>query len=95
MVVASNPILPPSPDTGEAKSSESIGVRSTSTVSRTGSIRVVIAQITSGQLRMSTSSSVTTMNLVYMNWRRKLQMPNITRLAWPGYCFLMLTIAMR
>ena len=35
------------------------------------------------------------MNLVYMNWRRKLQMPNITRLAWPGYCFLMLTTASR
>jgi len=36
------------------------------------------------QLRMSTSSSVTTMNFVYMNWRRKLQMPNISRFAWPG-----------
>ena len=45
---------------------------STSVVSRTGSIRVVMAQTTSGQSRMSTSSSVTTMNLVYMNWRRKL-----------------------
>ena len=95
LVVASSPILPPSPDTGDAKSSESIGVRSTRTVSRTGSIRVVIAQITSGQLRTSTSSSVTTMNLVYMNWRRKLQTPNMTRFAWPGYCLRMLTIAIR
>jgi len=54
-----------------------------------------LAQITSRQSRTSTSSSVTTMNLVYMNWRRKDQTPNITRLAWPGYCFLMDTQAMR
>jgi hypothetical protein len=57
-------------------------------VSRAASTRVVIAQITSFQSRISTSSSTTMMNLVYMNWRRKLQMPNITRLACPGYCFL-------
>ena len=49
-----------------------------------GRPRVVMAQITSFQSRMLTSSSTTTMNLVYMNWRRKLQMPNITRRAWPG-----------
>jgi len=41
------------------------------------------------------SSSTTTMNLVYMNCRKKLHTPIITRLAWPGYCFLMLTTAMR
>ena len=68
---------------------------STSVVSRVASMRVVSAQITSFQSRMFTSSSTTMMNLVYMNWRRKLQMPNITRLAWPGYCFLMLTTASR
>ena len=32
-------------------------------------------------------------NLVYMNWRRKDQTPNMTRLAWPGYCLRMLTTA--
>jgi hypothetical protein len=53
-------------------------------VSRTGSIRVVIAHTTSFQSRMFTSASVTTMNLVYMNWRRKLQRPNIKRFAWPA-----------
>ncbi|HAZ77272.1 MAG TPA: hypothetical protein DCX28_12690, partial [Enterobacteriaceae bacterium] len=57
--------------------------------------RVVIAQITSFQSRTSTSSSTTTMNLVYMNWRRKLQTPNMTRLAWPAYCFFICTTAMR
>ena len=61
-----------------------MGVCATNVVSRTGSMRVVMAQITSCQLRMLTSSSVTTMNLVYMNCRRKLQSPNIRRLAWPG-----------
>ncbi len=61
-----------------------MGVFSTSRVSRTGSMRVVMAHTTSFQSRTSTSSSVTTMNLVYMNWRRKLHRPNITRLAWPG-----------
>jgi hypothetical protein len=39
-------------------------------VSRAGSTRVVIAQITSFQSRAFTSSSTTTMNFVYMNWRR-------------------------
>mgnify|MGYP000231554317 CR=1 FL=1 len=53
-------------------------------VSRTGSMRVVIAQTTSFQSRMSMSSSTTTMNLVYMNWRRWLHTPIITRRAWPG-----------
>ena len=28
------------------------------------------------------------MNFVYMNWRRKLHTPNITRLAWPGILLL-------
>ncbi len=41
------------------------------------------------------SSSVTTMIFVYMNWRRKLQTPNITRFAWPGYCFFSDTTASR
>ena len=68
---------------------------STITVSRAGSTRVVIAQITSFQSRRFTSSSTTTMNFVYMNCRRKLHTPNITRLAWPAYCFFMLTSAMR
>ena len=72
-----------------------MGVFSTSTVSRAGSMRVVMAQITSFQSRTSTSSSVTMTNLVYMNWRKKDQTPNITRLAWPGYCFFMLTTARR
>jgi hypothetical protein len=70
-------------------------VLSTSVVSRTGSMRVVMAQITSFQSRMSTSSSTTTMNLVYMNWRRKLHTPNITRLAWPGVGLADRTTAMR
>ena len=61
-----------------------MGVLSTKVVSRTGSMRVVMAQTTSGQLRTSTSSSTTMMNLVYMNWRKKLHKPNIRRLAWPG-----------
>ncbi|MCY1309023.1 hypothetical protein D9M70_590780 [compost metagenome] len=65
------------------------------TVSRLGSMRVVIAQITSFQSRAFTSSSVTMTNLVYMNWRKKDQTPSITRLAWPGYCFLMVTTARR
>jgi hypothetical protein len=43
-------------------------------------MRVVMAQITSFQSRMFTSSSTTTMNLVYMNCRRKLHSPNITPL---------------
>ena len=43
--------------------------------------RVVSAQTTSFQSRMSTSSSVTMTNLVYMNWRRNDQTPNSTRLA--------------
>jgi hypothetical protein len=42
-------------------------------------MRVVMAQITSFQSRTSTSSSTTTMNLVYMNWRRWLHTPIITR----------------
>ena len=35
------------------------------------------------------------MNLVYMNCRRKLQTPNMTRLAWPAYCLRIDTTAMR
>lgn len=58
-------------------------------------MRVVIAQITSFQSRASMSSSVTMTNLVYMNWRRNDHTPSMTRLAWPGYCFLMVTTAMR
>jgi hypothetical protein len=50
-------------------------------------MRVVMAQITSFQSRALMSSSVTMTNLVYMNWRRNDQTPNITRLACPGYCF--------
>ena len=61
-----------------------MGVCSTISVSRAGSQRVVMAQITSGQWRTSMSSSTTMMNLVYMNWRRWLQTPIITRRAWPG-----------
>jgi len=56
-------------------------VFSISIVSRAGSMRVVMAQITSRQSRTFTSSSTTTMNLVYMNCRRWLQTPIITRLA--------------
>ena len=58
-------------------------------------MRVVSAQMTSCQLRVSTSSSTTMMNLVYMNWRKKLQIPNITRLACPGYSLRMETTASR
>jgi hypothetical protein len=58
-------------------------------------MRVVMAQITSCQSRAFDVVVVTTMNLVYMNWRRKLQIPSITRLAWPGYSLRMLTTAMR
>ena len=72
-----------------------MGVFSTSRVSRAGSMRVVMAQITSFQSRAFTSSSQTITNLVYMNWRRKDHTPIITRLAWPGYCFFMVTTAMR
>ena len=72
-----------------------MGVLSTRVVSRMGSTRVVMAQMTSFQSRIFTSSSTTTMNLVYMNWRKKLHTPNITRLAWPAYCFLICTTAMR
>ncbi len=63
--------------------------------SRFGSTRVEIAQITSFQSRASTSSSVTITNLVYMNWRRYDHTPSITRLACPGYAFLMVTTATR
>ena len=42
-------------------------VVATSVVSRSGSMRVVIAHTTSFQSRIFTSSSVTTMNFVYMN----------------------------
>ena len=42
---------------------------------------VVMAQITSSQERAFTSSSVTMMNLVYMNWRKNDHTPNITRFA--------------
>ena len=35
------------------------------------------------------------MNLVYMNWRRKLQIPNMTRLGCPGYCLRIDTTAIR
>ena len=72
-----------------------MGVFSTTVVSRPGSMRVVMAQITSFQSRTSTSSSVTMTNLVYMNCRRKDQTPIMTRLAWPGYCFFMETTARR
>ncbi|MNR37478.1 hypothetical protein D3C85_1554970 [compost metagenome] len=58
-------------------------------------MRVVMAQITSFQSRALTSSSVTMTNLVYMNCRRNDQTPSITRLACPGYCFFMVTTAMR
>lgn len=61
-----------------------MGVCSTSSVSRAGSMRVVMAQITSFQSRTSTSASTTTMNLVYMNWRKWLHTPIITRRAWPA-----------
>ncbi|MNT07470.1 hypothetical protein D3C72_1421750 [compost metagenome] len=61
-----------------------MGVCSIRVVSRAGSIRVVMAQITSFQSRALMSSSQTITNLVYMNWRRKDQTPSITRLAWPG-----------
>ena len=54
-----------------------------------------MAQTTSFQSRTSMSESVTTMNFVYMNWRRKLQIPNITRFAWPGYCLRIDTTAIR
>src|SRR4030065_515853 len=63
--------------------------------SRAGSMRVLIAQITSCQSRTFTSLSGTITNLVYMNWRRKLHTPNITRLACPGRSFLLLTPAAR
>ena len=56
---------------------------------------MVSAQITSFQSRTFTSSSVTMIIFVYMNCRRKLQMPNITRLACPGYCFFIDTTASR
>ena len=72
-----------------------MGVFSTSKVSRTGSMRVVIAQTTSFQSRGLMSSSTTTMNLVYMNWRRMLHRPNMTRLAWPAYCLRIDTTARR
>ena len=72
-----------------------MGVFSTITVSRAGSMRVVMAQITSFQSRALTSSSQTITNLVYMNWRRNDHTPIITRLAWPAYCFFMVTTAMR
>ncbi|MNT94634.1 hypothetical protein D3C72_2363650 [compost metagenome] len=65
------------------------------TVSRLGSMRVVIAQITSFQSRALMSSSVTITNLVYMNCRKNDQTPSMTRLACPGYCFFMVTTAMR
>ena len=52
--------------------------------SRTGSMRVETAHITSFQSRASMSSSTTMTNFVYMNWRRNDQIPIITRLAWPG-----------
>ncbi|MCY1314774.1 hypothetical protein D9M70_655070 [compost metagenome] len=58
-------------------------------------MRVVMAQMTSFQSRALTSSSVTITNLVYMNCRRNDHTPSITRLAWPGYCFFMVTTAMR
>ena len=44
-----------------------MGVFSTTVMSRAGSIRVDTAHITSFQSRILTSSSTTTMNLVYMN----------------------------
>ena len=60
---------------------KSIGVFSTSVISRAGSVRVEIAQMTSSQLRVSMSSSTTMTNFVYMNCRRNDQTPIITRLA--------------
>jgi len=39
--------------------------------------------------------AVTTIILVYMNCRRKLHTPNMTRLACPGYCFFSATTARR
>ena len=48
-----------------------MGVCSISIVSRAGSMRVVMAQATSGHARMSTSSSTTTMDLArkeYLLW---------------------------
>ena len=72
-----------------------MGVFSIITVSRAGSMRVVMAQITSFQSRALMSSSVTTTNFVYINWRKKDHTPIITRLAWPGYCFFMVTTAKR
>lgn len=58
-------------------------------------MRVVIAQITSFQSRVFTSSSTTITNFVYMNWRRNDHTPIITRFAWPGYCLRMETTAIR
>lgn len=60
-----------------------------------GSIRVVIAQITSFQSRALTSSSQTITNLVYINWRKNDQTPIMTRFACPAYCFLIVTTARR
>jgi len=60
-----------------------MGVPSTMVMSRTGSMRVETAHMTSFQSRQSMSSSTTMTNLVYMNWRRKDHTPIITRLAWP------------
>ena len=74
----------------EADSSDTASLRQLA-----ASTRVVSAQITSFQSRASTVSSTTTTILVYMNCRRKLQIPNITRLAWPGYCFFMLATERR
>ncbi len=56
---------------------------------------VEIAHITSFQSRASMSSSTTITHLVYMNWRRYDHTAIITRLAWPGKAFFMLTTAMR
>jgi len=61
-----------------------MGVFSTIIVSRAGSMRVLMAQMTSGQERTSMSSSTTTMNLVYRNCRKWLHTPIITRRAWPA-----------
>ncbi|EWS59902.1 hypothetical protein Y695_04602 [Hydrogenophaga sp. T4] len=58
-----------------------MGVCSMVKLSRAGSMRVLMAQMTSSQLRTSMSSSTTTTNLVYMNWRRWLHTPIITRRA--------------
>ena len=59
--------------------------------------QVVRAEASSAQEAPSESmsSSTTITYLVYMNWRRKLQTPSITRLACPGYCFFIDTTAMR